>query len=60
MSIVDVYDALTTDRPYRTAMRAADAVGELRNEAAVGWKSRELVDAFVTVLRTSDFTARAV
>jgi putative two-component system response regulator len=60
MSIVDVYDALTTDRPYRTAMPTADALGELRNEAAVGWKSRELVDAFVTVLRTCDFTARAV
>jgi len=34
MGIVDVFDALTTERPYKTALPFARAVEELRREAA--------------------------
>lgn len=53
VSVVDVFDALTTDRPYRTALPKARAVEELRQEAARGWKSAELVEEFVASVSAS-------
>ncbi|HEY3886425.1 MAG TPA: HD domain-containing phosphohydrolase, partial [Vicinamibacterales bacterium] len=38
LSVVDVYDALTTERPYKPALQPDHAVHELREEAAKGWK----------------------
>jgi putative two-component system response regulator len=49
ISIVDVYDALTTERPYKTASLPDRALRELREEAARGWKFRELVEEFATL-----------
>jgi putative two-component system response regulator len=46
-SIVDVFDALTTDRPYRTALPIAAAALELRSEVARGWRREGLVAAFL-------------
>ena len=40
MSIVDIYDALTTKRPYKAAFPADVACAMLRDEARRGWKSR--------------------
>jgi len=50
VSIVDVFDALTTQRPYRTARPEDEAVQILSDEAVKGWRDRALVDAFVDVL----------
>jgi putative two-component system response regulator len=47
MGIVDVYDALTTVRPYRSAIPVAAACAELAAEADRGWHSRDLVDVFI-------------
>jgi putative two-component system response regulator len=47
IGIVDVYDALTTIRPYKGAMEPASAYEELRAEARRGWQRRDLVDAFI-------------
>ena len=47
MGIVDVFDALTTSRPYKKALPPADACEELRREAERGWRRRDLVDVFV-------------
>lgn len=47
MGIVDVFDALTTPRPYKAALPLDAACDELRREADRGWRSRELVDVFV-------------
>ena len=33
VAVIDVYDALVNDRPYRKAMSHADAVGIIKNEA---------------------------
>ena len=46
ISIVDLYDAMTTTRPYRRAMSRAEALEELNNEVRRGWRRRDLVDAF--------------
>jgi putative two-component system response regulator len=50
VSIVDVFDALTTDRPYREAMPREEAMTVLSDEASKGWRDRALVEAFVEVL----------
>jgi putative two-component system response regulator len=50
MGIVDIYDALTTDRVYRKAMPSETAVHELRMEAEKGWRRRDLIDEFLALL----------
>jgi putative two-component system response regulator len=50
MSIVDAYDAMTTERPYRAAMTPEYACHELRVDVARGWKSATLVEEFVAIL----------
>jgi putative two-component system response regulator len=52
-SIVDVFDALTTDRPYRAALPRGQAIEVLIDEASRGWRDRALVDAFLLTLPVS-------
>jgi putative two-component system response regulator len=52
MGIVDVYDALTTDRPYRKALTTAEACATLEREADRGWRRVDLVREFTTLCRT--------
>jgi HD-GYP domain-containing protein (c-di-GMP phosphodiesterase class II) len=49
MSIVDVFDALTTARPYKPAVDIDRALRELRREADLGWRRRDLVDRFLEI-----------
>jgi len=51
VSVVDVFDALTTERPYRVARPTEEALQVLTDEADKGWRDRVLVDAFVDVVR---------
>ncbi len=46
LQIVDVYDAMTTDRPYRRAMTQEAALQFLQNEAERGWWDRGIVVRF--------------
>ena len=52
MGVVDVYDALTTDRPYRPALAAEDACSTLEREADRGWRRVDLVQEFTTLCRS--------
>jgi putative two-component system response regulator len=52
MSVVDAFDALTTVRPYKPALSGEAAYQELRNEAARGWKRRDLVEEFIALAQT--------
>jgi putative two-component system response regulator len=51
MGIVDVYDALTTDRPYRGAVSSEAALVELESEAQRGLRRTDLVREFVSACR---------
>jgi len=44
LTTVDIYDALTTDRPYRKAMPPPQAFLQIREEARRGWWDVALVD----------------
>jgi putative two-component system response regulator len=50
-AIVDVFDALTTKRPYKDAVSIERAFEELADEAGRGWHRRDLVDAFILLGR---------
>jgi len=58
VSIVDIYDALTTVRPYRRARPAGEAFDVLADEARKGWRDRALVDAFAAVGRAAESSER--
>jgi putative two-component system response regulator len=53
MGIVDVFDALTSERPYRGALPFARAAEELRGEVARGWRRGDLVTAFLDQVERS-------
>jgi putative two-component system response regulator len=46
LQIVDIYDALTTARPYKPALAHAEAMDILNQEAMRGWRDPELVSLF--------------
>jgi len=49
--IVDVFDALTTSRPYKAALPLERACEELAAEAARGWRRSDLVETFIRLAR---------
>ncbi|HEX6738587.1 MAG TPA: HD-GYP domain-containing protein, partial [Vicinamibacteria bacterium] len=50
LTVADVYDALTSDRPYRKAMPAASALKVMREEASAGMWDPSLIERLGTVL----------
>lgn len=55
LSVVDVYDALTTARPYKAALSSDDAIALMRTEADKGWLFRDLVDEFAELAASGAF-----
>jgi len=52
IGIVDVYDALTTERPYRQPLTRDHALEVLSDEAEKGWRDRALVGVFESLVPT--------
>lgn len=50
LQTVDLFDALTTDRPYRKALPQAEALNLMRSEAERGWWDRRLIEEFAGLL----------
>jgi putative two-component system response regulator len=48
---VDIFDALTTPRPYRLALSPAQALTELREEVRRGWRRADLVEILDDLVR---------
>jgi len=60
VSIVDVFDALTTDRPYRKALPTATAYRMMRDEARGGWCRPDLVALFIDLHRSRELEREGV
>lgn len=50
LQLADIYDALTTARPYKRALSPDDALNVLREEVAKGWRDPRLVETFSDIL----------
>jgi putative two-component system response regulator len=59
LQIVDVYDALSTQRPYKPALSTAAALGVLKNEVKKGWWDPKVWAAFEDLLRADQAKAQA-
>ena len=59
LGVVDVYDALTSDRVYRKAMTTEEAVAVLREETTRGLHDPELVEKFVALVSAAANAAYA-
>jgi putative two-component system response regulator len=51
LQLSDVYDALTTDRPYKVAFTPEVALDLMEEEAGRGWWDRSLFEAFREMIR---------
>jgi putative two-component system response regulator len=50
LQITDIYDALTTDRPYRKALPKEKAFAIMREEVKRGWWDGSILDEFEAVV----------
>ena len=50
LQTVDIYDALTTSRPYRKALSISETLTVMRKEVERGWWDGSLLDEFETVV----------
>jgi len=50
LQLADVYDALTTDRPYRKASTSAVALNIMHEECERGWWNRSLLGTFTEMI----------
>jgi putative two-component system response regulator len=51
ISVVDVFDALHTERPYKPALPRAEAVSLLIRETSAGYWDPKVVETFLDILR---------
>jgi putative two-component system response regulator len=54
LQVTDIYDALTTDRPYRKALPVEKAFAILREEVKRGWWDSSLVDELEVLVTESE------
>jgi putative two-component system response regulator len=60
IGIVDVYDAMTTTRPYRSARSSEEALSALAQEVDRGWRRADLVNVFTQARRASATATAAI
>ncbi len=60
LQTVDVYDALTTERPYRNALHPKEALATMRKEMECGWWDRSLVEQLEVLVTETGLSADEV
>jgi putative two-component system response regulator len=50
LQLADIYDALTTSRPYKRAISPEEALRVVRAETEKGWRDPKLVETFADIL----------
>jgi len=54
LTVIDVFDALTTERPYKRALTTGEALGVMEEEVAKGWWDPDVFEAFRGMLGAED------
>lgn len=52
LQIVDIYDALTTERPYKHAFSITDALQTMKEEVAKGWWDPHIFEQFQQLMKS--------
>lgn len=55
--LVDIYDALTSERPYKQAFTPEAALAMLDEETAKGWRNPTLVEKFKTFIQMTEMNS---
>ncbi|MBD2077423.1 two-component system response regulator [Phormidium sp. FACHB-592] len=55
--VIDIFDALTSERPYKKAFTPIEAVGILEEETAKGWRNPALIEQFKEFINTVSLEA---
>lgn len=50
--VIDIYDALTSDRPHKQAYSPTEALKIIIDETQKGWRNPELIEAFTAFIRS--------
>ncbi len=50
--LIDIYDALTSERPYKVAFSPQEALAVMQQETAKGWRNPHLMRQFVEFIRS--------
>jgi putative two-component system response regulator len=53
LQVADIYDALTTKRPYKQALSPEEAFAIMEEEVRRGWRDPELVPLFASTIQTN-------
>jgi len=59
LQIVDVYDALTTARPYRQALSISEALKIMQGEVAKGWWDPKIFECFSRFAQSANLQPKA-
>jgi len=51
--MIDIYDALTSERPYKRALTLEEALQVMAEETDSGWRNPKLVQQFIQFVRSS-------
>jgi putative two-component system response regulator len=52
--VIDIYDALTSERPYKRAFTPTEALEILVEETAKGWRNPKLVQQFMDFIKATE------
>jgi putative two-component system response regulator len=51
--IIDIYDALTSERPYKRAFTPAEALDVITQETEKGWRNPKLIQQFTEFIKST-------
>ena len=57
---IDIYDALTSERPYKRAFSSNEALNLMSEETAKGWRNPELIAQFSSFIQTTEIKEGAL
>jgi len=58
--VIDIYDALTSERPYKEAFSPEEALKMMKDETLKGWRNPELIEQFNLFIQTTEIKQAAL
>lgn len=58
--MIDIYDALTSERPYKRALSQEEALKVIVSETQRGWRNPELVEKFIKFISSTSLVEKSL